>query len=596
MFEAYKVGVTIALTNHVSRALLGIGRDFNRTDAQAIRLKATLHAIEKTALKGALVGGAGFLGLKAIGAAVKPAEEYVHQLELAKAAGLSQLELAKATGAAWKTTGGVLTTTATENLKAVRELRMVFGGTAEAVEFLPQGQKMQAVLDSVLHGKGGVQAKDVAFTAFRALELRGASGDKKAMAEQADLIVKGVIASGGKFTPNMLLQAQKYAGAAGMNFSNDFMYGILPTLVQEMGGSSTGTMLTSMSQAVVGGRIDKKALPYWLKYGFAKNVKGVTGETAMIEATNAEMFQDSPFKYMQYVDAELKKAGFKSQKERSAILGRMFRNRTSERAANLLAEQGPRLEKDFNLIGQAGTSGEYDRLVKSDPVMARQAAAAQWENLKTVVGLEVVPILLPAIRGLATGLHGLSDWFKVHPNITKGLVYGLTALSGALLFSGTVLTLKAAFLGLNAVMGVGGMAGILGAATGAGLVANVAALGTSLALLAAPVATLLAVLKYHGNVAAAIDDTSLGRRVGDGLMRLRDAWNDPSTGAAAAFSPPRKNASTPQASGTLRVENGQLMVDYVTKGQEKAMNKPSSGTGTFDIGKTMASPSASFAQ
>src|SRR4051794_10078925 len=126
MFEAYKVGVTLALANQVSNILGLISRDFLKTDAEAKKLQTTLKEIKLLGLSGALLGGAGFMGLMAVKGAVKPASEYVHQLELARAAGMSQLEIAQATAAAWATTGKVMTTTATENIKAVRELRMVF--------------------------------------------------------------------------------------------------------------------------------------------------------------------------------------------------------------------------------------------------------------------------------------------------------------------------------------------------------------------------------------------------------------------------------------------------------------------------------------
>src|SRR5271169_5780650 len=112
MFEAYRVGVSLALQNQVSGVLGLIARDFVKVDYAAKRLRGTLKEIKLLGLSGAIVGGAGFLGLGLIGKAVKPASEYVHQLQLAKAAGMSQLEIAKATTAAWEATGQVMTTTA----------------------------------------------------------------------------------------------------------------------------------------------------------------------------------------------------------------------------------------------------------------------------------------------------------------------------------------------------------------------------------------------------------------------------------------------------------------------------------------------------
>src|ERR1700727_2299344 len=105
MFEAYKVATTLALTNQVSGVLGLISRDFMKTKAEAAALQLELKKIKLIGMSGAILGGAGFMGLMAIRGAIKPASEYAHQLELAKAAGMSQLEIAQATASAWKTTG-----------------------------------------------------------------------------------------------------------------------------------------------------------------------------------------------------------------------------------------------------------------------------------------------------------------------------------------------------------------------------------------------------------------------------------------------------------------------------------------------------------
>ena len=369
--EAYKVGVTVALTNKVSQGLLLIQRDLKKTDAQAVALHATLNRISKLAIGGALLGGAGYAGLHAISKAVEPAKEYVHQLELARAAmanlkpAEAQLQMAQMTAAAWQTTGKVMTTTATDNLKALRELRMVFGDTQDAVQFLPQMQRLEGVLHSVLHGVGGVGAKDVAFTTAKMLELRGASMNPQTFQEQADLLTKAVIASGGKVTPQMAFMAQKYSGVGGMSYSNAFMYGMLPTLVQELGGSSTGNSLTSMYRAIVGGRIDKRSMAVWQRLGLADTSHADVGkDTALIPKggmRGSDLFKTSPYRYVQEVLLPaLISHGIVKKADQLQAIDQLFSNRVAARIAGILGVQGPRLEKDFNLIGQAGTTAYFD--------------------------------------------------------------------------------------------------------------------------------------------------------------------------------------------------------------------------------------------
>lgn len=485
MFEAYKVGVTLALHSNVGAALGLIARDFVKTDLEAKKLQKTLKEIKLLGLTGAIVGGAGFLGLGMIKAAVKPANEYVHQLELAKAAGMSQLEIAKATAAAWQTAGEVMTSNPTENLKAIRELRMVFGDTMEAIHFLPQMQRIQAVLDATLHGTGGIGAKDVAFAAAKALELRGASMSPQTFQEQADYMTKAVIASGGKVTPQMMLQMQKYAGIGGTSYSNDFLYGIAPTLVQELGGSQTGNSLTSMYRAIVGGRIDKKALSVWQSMGLLQSVKGITGESAMIQAKNAGLFQENPFLYMQFLQGELVKRGITDPKAQQQVIERLFSNRVAGRMANIMMTQGPRLKKDSDLIKGAGDSGAYYDLIKSDPTTVYAARDAQWESLKTALGATIVPVIIPMLRGLTSALNSLATFAADHPTLTQGLMLTFGGLSALATLGGTLMIagagLKIIGLGLTTLTGLP----LAGAAAGLGAlvpaIAGIVALGLAVA-------------------------------------------------------------------------------------------------------------------
>lgn len=481
MFEAYKVGVTLALNNHVSGALGLLAREFVKTDLEAKKLQATLKQIKLLGVGGAVAAGTGFMGLGLIGKAVKPAKEYVHQLEMAKAAGMSHLEIAQATSAAWKTAGEVMTSNPTQNLQAIRELRSVFGGTQDAIRFLPQMMRIQAVLDSTLAGTGGVGAKDVAFTAAKALELRGASVNPQTFQEQADYITRAIIASGGRFNPQMLLQAQKYAGIGGTGYSNDFMYGIMPTLAQELGGSSTGTGLTSLYRAVVGGRIDKKALGVWQQLGLLDGVKSVTGESAMVQAKNASLFQQSPFEYMQYLQGELVKRGITDPKEQQAMYERLFSNRVAGRMANILAMQGPRLQKDFALTRGAGDSSAYYDLIRRDPTMVDAALSNQWTALKTALGMTVVPVIIPMLRGLTSALNSLATFAANHPTLTQGLMLTFAGLSSLATLGGTLMVagagLKVIGLGLSTFTGLPLLAAATGLGTLTAAVAGIVALG-----------------------------------------------------------------------------------------------------------------------
>jgi TP901 family phage tail tape measure protein len=414
---------------------------------------------------------------------------------------------------------------------------MVFGDTADAIKFLPQMQTIQAVLDNVLHGTGGIGAKDVAFTAAKMLELRGASMNPEMFQQQADLITKAVIASGGKVTPQMLLQAQKYAGIGGTSFNNDFMYGVLPTLVQELGGSSTGTSLTSMYRALVGGRMDKRSLAVWQRLGLADTTHADIGkDTAMLNPRaiqGSDLFKSNPFRYVQEVLLPALRAhGIVSQADQSAAIDQLFSNRNAARIANILGTQGQRIMKDFDLISGAGSTSAYSQMMKHDPEMGYRALGAQWENLKTSLGITLVPILIPFLRNVTSAFNSLAGFAERHPTLTQGLMVTFAGLSLMATIGGGLMIAGAGFRLIGVALKP--LSLILPSATSS-IVSLGAALGP-FAIAASAALAALAPIAYHREIADWIDQKAPG--IGDFLYNA--SLSKPGANAKTGFAPPSR--------------------------------------------------------
>jgi hypothetical protein len=455
--EAYKIGITIALSNQVSNGLLAITRDFAKTQAHAVALQKTLKEINLLGVSGTIFTGAGFMGLKAIESAVKPATEYAHQLSLMNAAGMTQKEIAEATAAAWATTGTVMSSNVSENLKTIGELRMVFGNNADAIGYLPTMMKGQAVINNVLGEKGGSAGRDAVVEAAKALEVRGASRTKENFVQEYNMIIQGVIASGGKVTPHEIRMAVQQAKMSGTSFGRDYLYTILPTLMQEMSGASVGSGSNAMYRALVGGSMDKKSLALWEKLGLA-NTSGakVAGEAALLgraAMSGSDLFEENPLRYVEEVLAPaLEKHGVTDQKDINATLSALFSNPNAAGMVNLLATQAPRLHKNAGLINAAGISGSYADMLKKDPSEAQKAMGKQWENLKVAIGLELIPIIIPALQMLTYAIHGMMGWAREHPALVKAIMVTAGAIS-VLAIMGGILMLFAA--GIKALAFVG---------------------------------------------------------------------------------------------------------------------------------------------
>jgi len=590
MFEAYKVGVTLALQNQVSGILGLIARDFIKTDKEAKKLQGTLKEIKLLGMSGALLGGTGFMGLMAIKGAVKPATEYVHQLELAKAAGMQQLEIAQATAAAWKATGTVMTTTAAQNVAAIRELRMVFGDTGLAVQHMPVVQQLQAVLQNV---RGG-DAHDEAYTVAKALEMKGYVKNPAQFESAADLMTKAIIASGGKVTATDFLSAFKYGRSATLGWDDRFTFGILPTLIQEMkssggsgGAGGPGNALMSAYAAVVGGTVPQKSLKVWQSLGLLDPSKIVWDKVGSAKGLRpggirgSDVFQQDPYQWtQQYLVPALAKAGYTTEAQQRQMLQYLFPNRTAGFVMSQLALQGWKFDRDQRLIGQAAGLSAYNELIKHDPDMAMRALGAQWENFKTALGIGLVPILIPFLRNMTTALNALAGFAEKHPTLTQGLMATFAGLSLLATIGGGLMVAGAAFK----LMGVAlGPFGAIVPVAASSIAALTAALGP-FAAVAAGAAAVIGIISNHQGIANWIDGKAPW--ASDLLYNVSHPTD---WGGTAGFAPPA--GSKPITVQTQVNLDGRKIADVVTTHQSNAADtSPTSGNG-FDGRQSFVAPS-----
>lgn len=417
--------------------------------------------------------GAGAGGLYLLDKIVKPATEYAHQLQLMNVSGMKHLEIVKATQAAWDAMKVTPTTTAAENLAAIRELRMVFGDTGHAIKYMPLVQQMQGVLSNLLGGNAG----DQAYTVAKALEMKGAVRTPGEFKTQADLMVKAMVASGGKVGATDFLQAFKYGRAATTGWSDAFTYSILPTLIQEMKGGGSGgrggpgQALMSMYSAVVGGTIPQKSLKVWEKLGLLDPHKIVWTKTHSAKGIEpggimgSNLFQSNPFEWTQKVLLPaLNKAGYRSPEQQKEALQYLFPNRTAGFIATQMVQQGWKFTRDQRLIGQASGIGAYNQLLKNDPEMAALALHQQWTNLMAQLGFTVMPALIKGMQWLIPHVEQLTAWTQKHGTMVKGILEGFAALSAVLMVGGALNLTIAGLRGIGLALkfaAIGGPAGII---------------------------------------------------------------------------------------------------------------------------------------
>ncbi|MFO0906772.1 MAG: hypothetical protein U0835_00130 [Isosphaeraceae bacterium] len=572
MTEAYKVGITIALTNQISRGLMLIQGDLARTDAKAKQLHATLTQIKTLGIAGALVGGAGYAGLHALGKAVDAAKEY--RQAFAQFQSLNLGDAVNSQADRFARGASVIGASATDLMRTTRDLTTVLGDFGLARQLGPGFAQLKFANQAVYGGRGldfdEHQLRDLE----RIIEMKGGFKSPADFLAQASMMQQVIAGTGGMVKPSDYLNFIKTAGVAGRLLDNKaFYYGMEP-LIQELGGNRVGTGLMSAYNNLAQGRSTVRAatelmrlglldpsMVEYTKIGTIKQVRpGALKDTAGFGANPHQWMQDVLLPAM-------RSRGIASEQGVLQELGIIFGNRTASSLFSLMFLQQEKIAKNMKLSQGAMGTDDLVKLARSSPQGAEMALGKAWENLKIASGEALIPIIIPALNKLADVIRAVGQWTYRHPKAFDTLIIGFAGLSSALLFSGTVLTLKAAFLGLKLVVPA------LATTINASVIPALAALSAALVPIAA--------IAYHKEIAGAID--SKAPWAGDSLLSAKEFFSGGSGGFANAnrgFSPPPSGKAV-QVQTQVNLD-GRKIADVVSRHQANTASGPATAGSGFD--------------
>src|SRR6185312_13809040 len=517
MFDAYKVAVKLTLVSDVAKQLNTMSNLFNKVGREAEMLQQKLNRLKKVASGLAAGVGVGIFGFSVLKSSMKPGMEYAHQLNIMNMAGMKQQEIAEATAEAWKITGKVITTTATQNLKTILDLRNVFGHTHEAVAYAPKIAEIGAVLMSSTEGKlssnSSKIAEDIGFSVAKALDIRNAVGNVGEFNREATAMAKVITAFQGRILPEDYRMLFKYGRQAIPGLSNEFLYEQVPTFMLEMKGQKGsggqggfGTSLAAFYRFFVQGIMSKVSLARMQEIGLLPmgtdlksmsttdmqklGVKagdlGVTTTTTGtmlkggVHVKDVELAQTNPFLYVQNVLLPLirKKYGNVSNNQLSMIITDLMKGSSQLAQFGVLqmAIKAQNTYRDQAIVRSAMDPDlAYKTALSGDPYLAIGAFHAQMENLKTAFTMGVIPFVIPGMISLVKHLNEFAQWAREHPAIAKNITIAIAAISAALVTFGTILGVRtmfaiisttAALNALNATLAT--TAGVAGAAAGMG--------------------------------------------------------------------------------------------------------------------------------
>ena len=480
----------------IAAQMTGLHRIANQTNMALGRMRI--------GVAGAFAGYAGSHIVKDMGHIVDHASHFVKIQNQMTAAGWSQHDVASATARAWELSAKYQGMTAEQVLEMQKEMAPVLGDKPHAIELAGTMSKLYVAMQGTLGAAGAKSFNGQIQAAIKASELSGNVLDPARFELYLDGMAKTLKAFGGTITPRDYMLATKYGRSASMNWGEEFTNTILPTIMQELGSSSTGTALMTMYSKLIGGQMKPAALNQFDKFGLIDKSRlapdNITPEGKMKHfqpgsIKNADVFLKNPYEWVQGTLipallekgvmtpeglAEVKLGHIKDGKGEKAMramfqeIAIFFGDRTAQGITNMFAAQERKILRDQKLINGAMNMTEgADFYNEKDYSSAMAGFHSQWSNLTTALGM-------PGVASATVGLHMINNALS---EFTKGLVanpravmVGLASIAGI----GALAVVLAPFVVAFAALGVFGLSAGASAA-----VLGVTALAAGLTVFAA---------------------------------------------------------------------------------------------------------------
>ncbi|MFZ6727334.1 hypothetical protein ACO0K2_17720 [Undibacterium sp. MH2W] len=471
MFEAYKIGVAISLTNHVSPSLAQLAQDFAATNKEAVLFQRRIDSIKSSLIGGLMIAGLGAGLASLFKTPINKALEFERALlRIKNIGGINSDVLSGVRNDALS--GKYKGIDAIESVNLFRDLHAAFGDAEHAKQFMPQFVDMARITRG-MYGKSALASEQDVQAIAKFAERRGGTASIEMMGSAIDTAMRIQNASGGAVTPKDLLAFTTRMGAMGNQMSD---IGILKmwALMQEQGGSKAGTALNSAQQNLFNGKSTEKA-GFWLhEIGLVDEAKNnkmlekihgasafkhrneVTGNSLIGAAQGREDFvgwvaETALPKIVSYVHKQGVTDEKKVNSKVTEILSMALSNRLGADEVSLIATQLPRILKDFHLAedssGLAGSKKAYDE----SPLKKMQDLHSNWDTALTNLGESALPILIPNVNNLAEKFKSLNQFASENPKVIEGVTNGLWGMSKALLSIGAL----KAFNGVINSIGVG---------------------------------------------------------------------------------------------------------------------------------------------
>jgi len=451
----------------------------------------------------------------------------------------------------------IMGTSATENLKLLKESYGVLRDMHESEQVAPYLARMKFGIETVManagHGDGhGTNAEAMFMDLLKVAELRGAAKDPARLKQVLDFATQAYVASGGLVKPEDLLNMIKTGGIAAKQLDDTpFFFGMLHTM-QEMGGHRAGTGLATAYQNWAAGRTTQQSAEELVQLGLIKPgaVKyGKTGHVTKLlpdALKEGDLYRTNPFEFlMTRVVPRLNPNGTLNDQQVISKINALFSGRKGgDLFASLYLERA-NIAKHLAAAPKAyGVNALYDE-AKQTAAGQEAELLARKADLYRELGTQLLPVYVAGLQKLTSAVRQLTGWNQSHPMLAKGILIVAGSLGVLMTVIGGLMVGLGGLVGQFALLrflmrmggftlsggGTSGLARLFPLLISGARAAAVAVLGLSapmLALIALITIAAMIVYKYWEPIRAWLEGVGQGiaQTVGPAFQHLGAALHD----------------------------------------------------------------------
>lgn len=344
---------------------------------------------------------------------------YEQRIAQMKAAGLGPAEIAEAEDVANDTTKRFPGLKKEDMLQSYKEARSVMQEAHEAAMAARViGEAKAALLATNNVFEAGEVGKLV-----KSAELLGRTKNEELFRAYINSQVKAGQTMDGTITPEGQYEVAKFARNAGARLSDRFMSTTAQSLVQEVGGSTAGTLIRDFYQHVIGGHMTHQGYKNLLAAGLIDPkdaLKTKTGEIKGLKPgkhlADYQLAMTDPDKWIYNVDDKLKKKGM-SEEQRQAWWSSSFDSGTADLAVKLTTQRKA-FENHAELYDKAMGLDAW-KLSAENMNAATGALKAAIENFTSTLTKDTTKRIAQGESIGTTGVNAVTKFLEDHPTFTS---------------------------------------------------------------------------------------------------------------------------------------------------------------------------------